>query len=245
MGWWMWQQWPDERLHIVFCDVGQGDATVIVLGSFQALIDTGADKNKVMACLSKNLPFWDRRVEVIFISHFDKDHAGALDEVKVRYKVGRVVDNPRRNDMVRFGSLSFDIIKGSWPEEGVRVNKENESNAGSVVMWMKYEELEALFTGDVDLSTELALAELGVLKKADVLKVSHHGSKYGSRMEFLEAVRPKMAVISVGAKNNYGHPSSDTLIRLEAVGAKVFRTDKMGAISIVSDGKSMEVFREK
>lgn len=242
---WVWLEWPDGKLHLVFCDVGQGDSAVVVLGSFQALIDTGAQETKVVGCLSKQMPFWDREIEVVFISHADKDHAGALEEIRTRYKVGMVVDKPKKNDVLRYGGLSFDIIKGSEPAEGVMVNKENESNSRSVVMRMTYGSFSALFTGDIDTDSELALLGMGVLKKVDLIKVSHHGSKYGSAKEFLEAVKPKLAVISVGEKNNYGHPNGDTLMRLEAVGSMILRTDKMGMVSVISDGKSVAVFREK
>ena len=242
---WLYVEWPDGRLQVVFCDVGQGDSTVVVLGSFQALIDTGANKLKVTECLSKQMPFWDRKIEVVFISHSDKDHTGALEEVRARYKVEKIIDQPRQNDVVRFGSLSFDIIKGSEPMEGVRVNSENESNARSVVMRVVYGGFSALFTGDLDTASELALVGRGVLNKTEILKVSHHGSKYGSAKEFLEALRPKLAIISVGGKNNYGHPNGDTLMRLETVEAKILRTDTMGTVSLTTDGKTLEVFREK
>lgn len=241
---WVWIQWPDGKLHISFCDVGQGDAIVIVLGAFQALVDTGNDRSKVFECLAREMPFWDRQIEVVFVSHSDKDHSGLLEEIMRRYAVGRVIDNPKINDVVRYGNLSFDIVKGSEPVNVTVVN-ENETNARSVVFRMEYESLSVLFTGDVDLNTELALVGGGVLKKVDVLKVSHHGSKYGSGKEFLEAVRPKFATISVSEKNTYGHPSSDTLIRLDMVGAKVLRTDKSGTVSFVSDGKELKVFTEK
>jgi competence protein ComEC len=231
-------------LHVAFCDVGQGDATVIVLGPFQALVDTGADKNKALKCLGEQMPFWDKRIEVVFISHADKDHAGALPEIKKRYIVDRVVDNPNVNDIVRYGLLSFDIVKGSEPVESLIANS-SETNAKSVVMRLVYGDFSVLFTGDTDLNTELALVSTGVLGKSKVLKVSHHGSKYGSGNEFLLAVSPSLAIVSVGEKNTYGHPSGDTLIRLDTVGAKVLRTDKSGMISLVSDGKNLEVFTEK
>lgn len=240
----MWKQWPDGRLHVSFCDVGQGDATVIVLGPFQALVDTGAERNRVLECLGKQMPFWDKRIEIVFISHSDKDHSGALPEIRKNYRIDRVVENPQINDVVRYGNLSFDIVKGSEPVDTL-IKSSSETNAKSVVMRVVYGELSLLFTGDTDLSTELALVRSGVLKKSEVLKVSHHGSKYGSGNEFLHAVSPKFAIVSVGEKNSYGHPASDTLIRLDMVGAKVMRTDKMGTISLVSDGKKLEVFTDK
>ena len=242
---WVWQQWPDSRLHLVFCDVGQGDGAIVVLGAFQAVVDTGAYEDRMVQCLSKNTPFWDRKIEVIFLSHADKDHAGALPGIRKRYVVQKIVDHPHIKDIVRYGNLSFDIIKGSEPVVTSVTGGGSESNESSVVMRMVYVGFSALFTGDLHEDSELALVEMGVLRKTDVLKVSHHGSKYGSGKEFLDRLRPKLAVISVGEKNNYGHPNGDALIRLEVVGAKILRTDKMGMVSILSDGKTMEVFREK
>lgn len=241
---WIWKQWPDGKLHLVFCDVGQGDSAIVVLGAFQALVDTGDDKQKVLECISSQMPFWDKKIELIFISHVDKDHSGMVSEIQKRYKVGRVIDNPKENDVVRVGSLSFDIIKGVEPVDSFG-NTASETNARSVMMKATYEKMSVLFTGDTDFNTELALLASGVLKKIDVLKVSHHGSKYGSGKEFLEAVKPKFAVVSVGEKNNYGHPASDTLIRIEAVGARLLRTDKSGTVSFVTDGTNLEVFTEK
>lgn len=242
---WVWQEWPDSRLHVTFCDVGQGDAAVIVLGSFQALVDTGADKNKMLLCLSKQMPFWDRQIELVFISHLDKDHSGALEEIKLRYKIGRVIDNPKKNDVIRFGLLYFDIVKGTEVVDGEVGMNGSDTNLMSVVMRVRYGDFSALFVGDIDIETELALVSMGVLKKSKVLKVSHHGSKYGSSKDFLERLKPEIAIISVGEKNSYGHPNSDTLIRLDTVQAKVLRTDKMGTISLITDGKNLKVFREK
>lgn len=233
------------RVQVIFCDVGQGDGAIVILGAFQAIVDTGAYENKMVECLSKNMPFWDRTIEVVFLSHADKDHVGALGGIKKRYVIGKIIDKPHRGDIVRYGNLSFNILKGSEPVVETVMKGGSESNETSVVMRVVYGGFSSLFTGDIDTASELALVDSGVLRKTDVLKVSHHGSKYGSVKEFLEAVRPRLAVVSVGKKNNYGHPHGDTLIRLEMVGAKILRTDNMGMVSILSDGKTMEVFREK
>jgi len=242
---WVWQQWPDGKLHVVFCDVGQGDASVIVLGTFQALVDTGASESKLTGCLSEAIPFWDREIEVVFLSHSDKDHAGVLMKLKGRYSIGRIVEKPNTKDIVRYGDLRFDILKGSELVVDKVMKGGSESNESSVVMKLIYGNFSALYTGDVDTTTELALVGKSLLTQTDVLKVSHHGSKYGSTKEFLEKIMPRLAILSVGVKNNYGHPSSDTLMRLEAVGAKVLRTDKSGTISLVTDGKELKVFTEK
>lgn len=242
---WVWQEWPDSRLKMVFCDVGQGDGAIVILGSFQAVVDTGAYEERMVNCLSNNMPFWDRTIEIVFLSHADKDHVGAMPGIKNRFEIGKIIEHPRRNEVIRYGMLYFDIVKGSEPVVDRVMVGGSESNEASVVMRVVYGNLSVLFTGDLDTDSELALVDMGVLKKIEVLKVSHHGSKYGSAKEFLEKLRPEVSIVSVGAKNNYGHPSSDTLMRLDAVGTKVLRTDQMGTISLITDGKKLEIFREK
>ena len=242
---WVWQQWPDGKLHVVFCDVGQGDGTLVVLGSFQALVDTGPSEEKLFACLGKNMPFWDRRIDLVFLSHSDNDHVGALSGLEKRYIVGKVIDKPRSDDIFRYGNLVFDILKGSDPVVNSVMEGGSATNEQSVVMETLYDKFSVLFTGDIDISSELAMVDSGVLRLSSVLKVSHHGSKYGSSIEFLNKVRPALAVISVGTNNTYGHPNGDTLIRLDGVGAKLLRTDKMGTVSVVSDGVGMKVFSER
>ncbi len=199
----------------------------------------------MVLCLSGAMPFWDRRLELVFLSHSDKDHVGALGGVASRYNIGKIIDAPRHGDLLRYGLLSFDIVKGSEPVVSKVDAGGSESNERSVAIKIVYEKFSALFTGDLDLGSELALVGKGVLTKAEVLKVSHHGSKFGSGEEFLRRIMPKWSVVSVGAKNSYGHPSSDTLLRLDTVGSKVLRTDQMGSIRFVTDGKSIAVFKAR
>ena len=104
---------------------------------------------------------------------------------------------------------------------------------------MKYGNHSLLFTGDTNVSRENLLKHLD---QYDVLKVAHHGSKYSSSWKFLEKERPKVAVISVGSGNSYGHPHPETLERLDNVGGKVLRTDELGAIKIVFDENQIECF---
>ncbi|HOE57906.1 MAG TPA: MBL fold metallo-hydrolase, partial [Bacillota bacterium] len=114
----------------------------------------------------------------------------------------------------------------------------SDENENSLVGMLEYGDFCALFTGDIGKDTESTLTK-GVLK-SDVLKVPHHGSGRSSSEEFLKAVQPKVSIISVG-KNNYGHPSPDTLKRLGASGSLVYRTDENGAVIVTTDGKSMKV----
>jgi competence protein ComEC len=233
----LWQEWPDERLRVVFCDVGQGDASLVVLGSFQALIDTGPSEDKLFDCLGNNMPFWDRHINLVFISHPQKDHNGALSGLVSRYRVDKVVTEKFGKDVYRYGELYFDILLGNSHESSPEKKSGSDENEDSMVVGLRYYDFSALFTADIGEKTELALISMGVLRKTTVLKVPHHGSKFSSCFPFLEKLRPAISVVSVGKGNSYGHPNSDTLIRLEQVGSKVLRTDQNGSVGVVYDGK--------
>jgi len=227
---WVMGQAPDGKLHLVFCDVGQGDAALVIRGSFQMLIDTGPKNGGVVACLGRQVPFWDRQIEIFVNSHPQADHIGALAEVEKRYQIGKKWLAAVAGDRIRYGDLDFDIL---WPAASDRVlGASTDLNQLSVVVAVNYGKFRALFTGDLGAEEERVLADSGRLTAVDVLKVAHHGSKYSSAAEFLSAVSPKLAVISVG-KNNYGHPTSQALERLKAAGARIWRTDRQGELEIV------------
>ena len=233
---WVMGQAPDGKLHLIFCDVGQGDAALVIKGSFQMLIDTGPKNGGVVACLSAQMPFWDRQIEIFVNSHPQADHIGALVEVEKRYQIGKKWLAGVAGDRIRYGDLDFDIL---WPAASGRVlGASTDLNQLSVVVELNYGKFRALFSGDLGTAEEKVLVDSGRLMAVDVLKVAHHGSKYSSAAEFLSAVRPKLALISVG-KNNYGHPTSEALERLKAVGARIWRTDRQGELEIVTDGKNV------
>ena len=218
---------------------------MVVLGSFQAVIDTVSYDDKILQCFSEHIPCWDRQIEIVFLSHSDKDHVGALGGIKKHYKIGNIISKAKEKDLIRYGMLSFEILKGSENNVLVPMAGSSESNELSIVMRMSYGKLSVLFTGDIDMENELAMVSSGVLRQTEILKVAHHGSKYSSGVEFLEAIMPKYSIISVGKKNSYGHPSGDTLMRLDSVKTKVLRTDLLGEIEFVSDGGNTNVFVKK
>lgn len=136
---WFGVQLPDGKLHIIFCDVGQGDATLVIKGDFQILVDGGPSGSRVLSCLSHHMPFWDRTIEVVVNTHAEQDHLGGLPEVLGRYGVGRLVINgeageteaarkiatlvrekkikvqlPKAGDVIRYTNINIDIL---WPEE--------------------------------------------------------------------------------------------------------------------------------
>ena len=254
VGFLIWQ-WPDDKLHLNFCDVGQGDAILISQGFKQVLVDGGPD-NSILSCLGKVMPFWDRKIELVILTHPDADHLTGLIEVVKRYEVGQltgleVVNSTaeyealaeavkirqvkqawvRSGDQVGVNGLKLKVI---WPEKGQSAKSTNEL---ATVMEGEFGAFNFLLTSDITEEEEIEMRLLGRLEPVEVLKVGHHGSKYSSSEAFLNEVRPKLAVISVG-KNNFGHPTKEALERLGQVGARILRTDREGLIQVISNGQT-------
>lgn len=266
--------YPDGNLHVIACDVGQGDAILIQYGNNQVLVDGGPGE-AVIGCLSRYIPIWDRRIEMIVLTHSQADHYSGLTAVLERFKVEKVVSNgvegegddfrkfsdavfkegvgvhlPRRGDVLSIGDLYFDVL---WPEkkigsESVFLNPNNQReilgskdfeedvNESSVVLQLTFGEFDVLLTGDMGFDSEDELLRDQVIRDIEVLKVGHHGSRYASSENFLGKTDPEIAIISVG-RNSFGHPTDETLERLEKAGAKVIRTDQAGDVEVISDGK--------
>jgi competence protein ComEC len=251
--------YPNENLHIITCDVGQGDAILATYKNIQILTDGGPANNKVIGCLSKHMPFWDREIEIVILTHPQADHFGGLAEVFRRFKVknfvGEQVDAsnqeyqvlkslvggsgarvivPKTGMKIRYDLIYLDII---WPQEGLT---SSELNDYSVVYILRYGDFEALLTGDIgpEISNEIVkVLALSDIRRVNYLKVPHHGSKNGLTKELLDAAEPKVAVISVGKNNSYGHPHEETLKILRDRGIKILRTDEKGNVEISTDGK--------
>ncbi len=262
---------PDEYLHIIACDVGQGDAFLITYQQTQILIDGGPD-DSVLECLSRHMPFWDRSIDLVVLSHPQADHMTGLISVLSRYTIEEFVGTglknetaeyyafqevlqsassdmlvPRHGDVIRIGSLTFTVL---WPRERMSSSGDgadlqategiqDDLNETSVVLQLQYGEFDAIFTGDIGFNAENQLLSSDYLEDIDVLKVAHHGSKNSSSDEFLQAVKPEISIISVGRNNSHGHPTKEVLGRLEAVGARILRTDLRGDVEVVSDGDKM------
>jgi len=243
---------------LVFCSVGQGDATLIIWQDQQILVD-GGPNNRVLDCLGRHLPFWDRQLELVIATHNEADHITGLVEVARRYQIDLFLIENEANDtaeyralqevikqqgiktkvMVRGDAVKLGPIKLSWlnPEtSGQVLGAKTSLNQFSQVIQGSFNEFDWLLTGDIDTKIERKLLTSGTLPEVEILKVAHHGSKYSSSQSFLEAVSPELAVIEVG-KNSFGHPTPETLGRLDQVKAQVKRTDEAGDVVVVSDGR--------
>lgn len=227
---------PDGKARVIFCDVGQGDGAIILQSRTQMLIDVGPENKKMVECLGRYLPFWDKKLEVVVLTHNDRDHVGGLAEVEKHYQIEQKYSSAdlRENDVIRFGEIRFEVVSPAIIRQGGPAGLDNEN---SVVGVLKYEEKRILFTGDATKEVEQRLVWRGVLRQGygtlNVLKVAHHGSAEGTSEELLELIRPEMAVISVGKNNKFGHPAREVVERLERFGVEIRRTDAEGDIVMV------------
>lgn len=246
----------DDKVKIDFLDVGQGSAILLSApNGNQALID-GGPSDAVLAKLGEKMPMGDRRVELVVLTHPDSDHLSGLVEVLKRYEVGQILESgiadssaeyqawneliKTKNIPVIFAGAGQIVkiadnlaIKILYPLGKINGQAFKNTNATSLVGKIIYGENSVLFTGDAEEQTEQPLLMLGVDLAADILAVGHHGSKNSTSAEFLAAVAPRFAVIQVGAKNKYGHPTAEVLGRL--AGLNIFRNDRDGDVNFACD----------
>lgn len=258
-----------------FFDIGQGDAIYLRLPNEQdILIDGGPDKT-ILEKLGQVMPFYDREIDLVVLTHPHADHLTGLIEVLRTYRVKQIwltgvthttdeyleflrlikaqnieTKTPLRGNKFDFGEIKVEVLNPSRSVTGERITESTEERTGglndtSIVVRLVYGENKFLFTGDITSDIEKDLVKSDVELGVDVLKVAHHGSKFSSSREFVQAVDPKHAVIQVGRNNRYGHPAYRTLRTLENAGAEVFRNDLDGDIKIVSDGKNFKIKAEK
>lgn len=255
----------DKKLHVVICNVGQGDAIFVrTPGGSDILIDGGPD-GSVLSCLGRHMPFWDRTIEIIILTHSHADHLTGLIDVAKRYRVlafgsGKVENssgvqelmkllkqNKTQEKLLRQGDkfiLNGVVLKTLWPttqraEQNSASGESSNENGLSVIERLNYGNFTALFTGDAQ-AEDLEKIDL-LAGKIDLLKIPHHGSRFGLTAEILDVLSPKLAAISVGKNNKYGHPTPFILDLLKSLNIKTLRTDQVGDIEVISDGKNWRV----
>ncbi len=250
---------PDGRLHVAFLDVGQGDAIFIQTpNGRQLLVDGGRYPSVALEQLGRQMPFWDRSLDLALATHPDDDHVAGLVEVVERYRVSRLLTNgAAAGEDPAYDALLAAAEGDSVPihavqtgeaivlDEGVRLEivhaggAADAPNDASAVVLLTYGEFSLLLTGDAGTEAETAMLQSGQPIAADVLKAGHHGANTSSSAPFLAAVAPQVVIISVGADNTYGHPTPEMLARAAEAGAVVLRTDELGTIELTSDGQSL------
>ncbi|MFH1863531.1 MAG: ComEC/Rec2 family competence protein [bacterium] len=250
-------------LEVTFFDVGQGDSVFIETPrNHQILIDGGLG-SAVLEKLGKEMPFWDRTIDLVVLTHPDFDHVSGLLEVLQRYKVenilwtgilcetaecqewhklikeeGANVYLAQAGQQIKGGGVLLHVL---YPLENLEGKKVSNTNNTSIIARLVYGENSFLFTGDAYQSVERELIKSGEEIDADIFKVGHHGSKNSNSQEFIKAVSPEIAVISVGKDNKYGHPHAETLATLEKYGIRILRTDMNGDIKILCNSQSLKL----
>lgn len=247
-----------DKLRVIFFDVGQGDSVFIQTPFGEDILIDGGPDNKVLEKLSETMPFYDRKIDVIILTHAHADHLAGLVEVLKRYEVGSVYYNglPPDSDLaqeffreIKEKKINLAAVRGvKRPEEikGVSIDifspeddflKETTNvNNASLITKVFYGDDSFLFTGDAEIEEWEHLLSVGYNFNTDVLKVAHHGSSNGTVKSLLKEVSPEIAVISVGKGNDFGHPSLRVIKKIKSVGAKIYRTDTNGDIKVTADG---------
>lgn len=255
-----------QNLLVTFFDVGQGDAIFIEVGGNQILID-GGPNDRILAKLGRTLPFWDRSIDLLILTHPDADHLNGLLEVLRRYDVELVLETgvlhptpqyeewrellKKRGVRVVFAKYGQRVSIGRGavldilaPFEDYFGKSAGKINNTAIVSRLGQGRNSVLLMSDVEKSIERRLLfESGGRLDSDILKVGHHGSKTSTSEDFLKTVSPEVVVIQVGRKNRYGHPTQEVLDRLAAVGAKILRNDLDGDIKVESDGMFYKIYK--
>lgn len=252
------------ELSVHFLNVGCADSVYINCGDYNVLIDAGNEslQNKPAAYLREN---GVKKLDLVIATHPDKDHIGGMQEVAGTFPVERFwipqvkeklvpdsgfytgmlwnlekqeteITHPWAGEYLRLGDMVFTVLSPS--------KIYSDTNNSSIVVRLSFGKNSFLFTGDAEKKAESDMLKSGMGLKSDVLKVGHHGSKSSSTKDFLKAVSPRYAVISVG-DNSYGLPKKTVIKRLEKLGTEVYRTDRYGTVVFYSDGERLTIHTQR
>jgi len=244
-----------QNFLIHFFDIGQGDAIFIEVPNGNQILIDGGSSIRILDKLGGVMPFWDRSLDLIILTHPHADHLDGLLEVLKRYDADMIMETGVNHSLPEYEEwrklLNEKEIRVITAKRGQRVrlaesagldvlmpfrNFSGESpkniHESMIVAKLYYGSNTAFLTGDAEKSLEYQLLFYGGDLNSDILKVGHHGSKTSTSEEFLKAVSPELAIISVGRKNRYGHPNQEVIDRIIKAGAQVRRTDQNGDILI-------------
>jgi len=253
---------PDGSVHLTMLDVGQGDA-ILVEGDRggRLLVDGGPDPDRLLVELDAHVPPWDRRIDLVILTHPHEDHVAGLPLLLDRYRVDVVMEpgmsgpgpgyrawqeelrvrgtkagRLSTGDRLTLDRIAFGVL---WPDRGSVPGEPADTgtaiNNVSIVLLGTFGRERFLLAGDIEEAIDPVLLGRG-LPSVEVLKVAHHGSRTSSTAAFLEAIRPRIGLVSVGERNPYGHPAPATIDRLRAHRVQVLRTDVDGTVEVVLDG---------
>ncbi len=253
-----------ELLEVTFFDVGQGDSIFIETPKGHQILIDGGPSGVILEKLSQEMPFYDKDIDLVILTHPDHDHYFGLLRVLENYEVENVLwtgvvrdtaEWQKWNELLekegadiriaeagqKIGFQSDLFLEVLFPLEKMEGEKVKSANDTSIVSKLVFKDTSFFFTGDITKKAEDLLVEEYDFLESDVLKVSHHGSGSSTSDEFLESVSPGVAVIQVGKNNSFGHPAPEVLAKLEEFGIEVLRTDKDGDIKFISEGEYLNL----
>ncbi len=243
-----------DSLKIWILDVGQGDSILIDTPQEQQILIDGGPDGSVLTELQKAMPATDKEINLIISTHNDADHLSGINSVLEHYKVDKIIDSGATNttatykkflqlvsdnnipvEVARIGTaINFGELKGVVisPSKNYIGVQPQEQNIASVVTFWQYGQETFLEEGDAQAQQEAEMMNNGLVRHADILKVAHHGSATSSTEDFLKALSPKLAVISVGKNNKYNLPNPGVIERFKYLNIPILRTDEKGTIEI-------------
>lgn len=254
-----------NQMAIHYIDVGQGDCILIQVNNKNLLIDSGPSSNrKNLLDYLENLNI--KRLDYIIATHPHEDHIGNMDTLIRRYNIGSFY-SPK----IIHSSTTFENMISSLVDKNLKINILNKGVTGidlgentSVSVYSPLENLYSdnlndyspiikitflnnsfLFTADAEISTENTVLSQNENLKCDILKIGHHGSSTSTSPDFITAVNPSVAIISVGKNNSYGHPTPEIISLLNSLNIKTIRTDINGSIIAISDGSNINIYNIK
>jgi competence protein ComEC len=252
----------DGRLKITFFDVGEGDSILIITPQGHQILIDGGPGERVLDKLAKEMPFWDRSLDLVVLTHPEYDHLSGLNKVLANYKVANVLWNGIKRDTSVFReweeALQKEKAKVIIAQAGEQLKAgalwgmvlnppnnlqgqlfEKDSNISSVILRLIYGRNSFLLTGDAPEKVEKVIVSANADLDSQLLKVAHHGSRTSTGLDFLAKVKPQVAVISCGRNNLYGHPDQTVLQNLSEFGINVLRTDLLGDVTVTADGSNL------
>lgn len=250
----------EKKLICYFIDVGQGDAALIELPNDKTMVIDGGKNDQGSYLINFIEKRGIKKIDYLIGSHPHTDHIGGLDDLIDHFTIGKIFLPKVTHTTKTFEDLLLAVKNKNKKITPARKGKKIIKNANleisflspahnnyqklnnwSAVIKIVYGKTSIIFTGDIEKEVENELIDSGLNLKTDLLKISHHGSNSSSSYNFLEKVSPSLAVISVGADNRYNHPDQKIINLLDNLKIKVYRTDKQGTITAVSDGKKITI----
>lgn len=256
----------DKNLHVVFCNVGQGDGIYIrTPNGTDIVVDAGPD-NAILNCLSKHMPFWDRTIDLVFATHPDADHISGFKYILENYTVlsfntskkeSKTGTYKRINDLIAEKHIPLrylyegDIYSTSdgvklttyWPTHTfIETDTSPSTNRYSLVQLLNFHKFNTLLNGDIEFDILNEQFKDGIA--VDIFKLPHHGSKTGIDSQTFNLIKPQLSIISAGLHNRYGHPNFTVIEELLKHDLRYLETSKVGDIEIVTNGESYKVITE-